>query len=262
MPRSGTLREARPPEPCPAARYEANAPPEALIGTHSKPGITFHEAIPALSAIATDTTENEKIREGALNPGLRYINHPDAVRTATALAADKSDRIRSGAYWVLSDHGTEEAIEVLAARLRANDKPLLEQLIYALTFSQHPRAGKLVFDLVDFSALPHDERHLRAYSTAMEGYRIPEAQENMLIIAQQSAGTYLCYDALRYLSLFPREDVVPILIAYIEADKPVSSLYETVAKFLESPKLTDESKRKLSAFIASGKVKKVEALIR
>jgi len=219
---------------------------------------SFHEAIPALSAIALDPTDNEAIRARVLNPGLRYMRHPEAVKTAAALANDKSDGIRSGALWVLSDHGTDDAIDVLAARLRANDKPLITQLIFALTFSKHRRAGKIIFDLVDFSALPHDERHLHAYSIAMEEYRIPEAQANMFVIAQQPERPLSAYYALRYFSTFPREAVVPALVAYIEANKSVSDLYDTVTEFIKSRQITDESKAKLSAFIATGKVKNFE----
>ena len=218
----------------------------------------FHEAIPALCAIALDTTDREQIRAAALNPGLRYMKHPDAVKTASALAADESNRIRSGAYWVLSNHGTDEAIEVLAARLRANDKPLLEQLIFALTFSNHERAGKIVFDAVDFSALPHDEQHLYAYARAMEQYRIPEAQQNMLSVAQQPTRPLSCYYALRYFSSFPREDVARVLIAYIEAGSPASELYDTVTEFIKSPTISNESKMALSAFVDRGRIKKAK----
>jgi hypothetical protein len=219
---------------------------------------SFHEAIPALSTIALDATDNEEIRAEALNPGLRYMKNPDAVKTATALAADKSVSIRSGAYWVLSGHGTDAAIEVLSARLCASDTPLIEQLIFALTLSKHPRAGKVIFEHVDFSALPHNERHFQAYSIAMEHYRIPEAQQNMLFLAQQPEWPLSCFYALRYFSAFPREDVAPALIAYIEANKPLTDLYETVSEFIKSPKVGDETKSKLSAFIASGQVKKPE----
>ena len=44
---------------------------------------SFHEAIPALSAIALDATDNEAIRAQALNPGLRYMKHPEALLTNT-----------------------------------------------------------------------------------------------------------------------------------------------------------------------------------
>jgi hypothetical protein len=217
---------------------------------------SFQEAIPALSAIAMDASDNEEIRAEALNPGLRYMKHSEAVKTATALTADKSVRIRNGAYWVLSGHGTDDAIEVLAARLQAKDAPLIEELINALTYSEHPRAGKLVFEHVDFSVLPHDEPHLSAYSIAMEHYRIPEARQNMLILAKQRDMPLSCFYALRYFGAFPREDVVPTLIAYIEAKKPVNDLYETVTEFIKSPAVGKKSKSKLSAFLASGTVQK------
>lgn len=222
---------------------------------------SFQEAISALSAIALDPTDNEEIRTEALNPGLRYMKHPEAVKTASALAADKSVSIRSGAYWVLSAHGTDEAIEVLSARLRGNDTPLLEQLIYALAYSKHRRAGEIIFDSINFPTLLRDEQQLLAYAVAMMQYRIPEAQQNMLIIARQANRPLSCYYALRYFGSFPREDVVPALVAYIEANMSVRDLYDTVTAFIKGAKVSDESKAKLSAFIANGKVEKTERLI-
>ena len=222
---------------------------------------SFQEAIPALSAIALDPSENDPIRGQVLNPGLRYMKHPEAVKTASALANDKSAYIRSGALWVLSNHGTDEAIEVLAARLRANDKPLLWQLMNALTLSGHPRAGKIVFDLVDFAAVQKDEGQLVAYATAMAQYHIPEAQQNMLALAKQPDHLLSEY-VLQYFSAFPREDLVSKLVAHIEADKDVSFLHTTVTEFIKSPKISPESKAKLSAFISSGKVMRSDEIFR
>ncbi len=221
---------------------------------------SFKEAVPALCAIAKDATDNEEVRAEALNPGLRYMKNPQAVETAASLAEDNSVRIRGSAYWVLSDHGTDKAVAVLEARLRSNDRPLFRQLIYALAFSKHPRAGQIVFDNCAFSTLQPDEELLRAYSIAMESYHVPEAQQNMLTVAQQPGHPLSAYYALRYFSAFPRQDVVPALIARIEAAKPVNDLYETVTQFIKSPKITDESKKTLSEFITSGKVKKAERL--
>jgi len=218
--------------------------------------LSFQEAIPKLCAIALDETEDPNLRKAALTPGLRYMKHPEAVKTATALAAHESDSVRIGAYWVLSEHGTDEAIEVLAGRLRANEKPLLPQLILALTYSKHPRAGRIVFDLVDFAALPHDKSHLFAYSFAMERYRLPDAQQNMLLLAQEPDQPLSCNYALRYFSSFPREDVTRLLLAYIEADRePSSDFYDTITEFTRSPNISSESKSKLSALIVSGKVR-------
>ena len=214
---------------------------------------SFREAVPNLSAIAEDPTEDEAIRVDALNPGLRYMKDPKAVKSATILAADKSERIRAAAYWVLSSHGTDDAVAVLEARLRANDEPLLEKLIFALYYSEHRRAGRIIFDVVSFPDLPKDELHLNAYAIAMEKYRIPQAQANMLTIAQQPGVEFSAFYALRYFASFPREDVVPALIARIEAE-PVSGLYETVTQFIKSPAVAAESKKKLAAFIASGRV--------
>jgi hypothetical protein len=57
----------------------------------------------------------------------------------------------------------------------------------------------------------------------------------------------LCYRALDYLSYSPGEDVVPALISYLQMDKPVLNLPEILAVYLNSPALTDDSKRKISA---------------
>ena len=222
---------------------------------------SLQDAVPALSVIAKDATESEQVRAMALNPGLRYMKSPEAVKTASSLAADQSKSIRGSAYWVLSDHGTDSAIEVLESRLRSNDRPLLKQLMYALAFSKHPRAGKIVFDLVDFPAIQHDEELLTAYSITMAQYSIAEAQQNMLDVAQQPGRPLSSYYALCYFGSFPSEAVASVLIAYIEADRPANDLYESVTRFINSPKLTEESRRKLSVFIASGKVKKAEQTI-
>lgn len=223
---------------------------------------SLREAIPALSTIALNAADKDAIRALALNPGLRYMDHPEALKTASALIADPSQSVRSEALWVLSEHGTNEAVELLATRLRANDKPLLDKLMCALYSSKHPRAGKLVFTSVDFSKLPREERYLHAYALTLDAYPVPEAQQNMLVIAQQPKQPLSSYYALRYFRAFPSEDVVPALVAGINANRASRNLYETVAAFINSPKISDESKANLSAFIASGKIKKTEPLIR
>jgi HEAT repeat protein len=171
---------------------------------------SFQEAVPALSAIAKDETENESIRAQALNPGLRYMKSADAVATATFLATHKSDSIRGSAYWVLSDNATDSAIKVLSSRLGAEDKPLLGQLIYALYFSKHPQAGRIVFDLVDFTVLQDDRNALNAYATTMEQYRIPEAQQHMLAVAQQPAPSLAAYYASAISRRFPVRRLSPL----------------------------------------------------
>ena len=221
---------------------------------------SFQEALPALSTIAQDATDDDEVRSEALNPGLCYMRHPEAVRAATAVAGDKSAKVRTSAYWVLAHHGTDAAISVLEARLKAKDAAGLRDLIYALNFSKHPRAGKIVFDYCDFAALPADETYLHAYSLTMDTYRVPDAQQNMLRVAQQVQHRLPAYYALRYFESFPREDVVPALIRYIEADNSVSDLYETVTAFIKSSDIGSESKKRLSALIATGKVKKSEPL--
>ena len=213
-------------------------------------------AIPALSAIANDETEDERVRSDALNPGLAYMKSPAAVKTAAALATHDSLKIRTSAYAVLGVHGTDSAIEVLESRLRANDKPAIEDLIGALTCSNHRRGGRLVFDLCPFAEMQGDEQLLYAYSKAMLSYRIPDAQANMLIVAKQGGLPLSRYCALLYFGSFPREDVVPSLIEYIESDTTVRDLYETVMRFMKSSRITAESKHKLAALVASGKVTK------
>lgn len=216
------------------------------------------EAIPALSAIALDPTEREQLRAEALNPGLRYMKSPEAVKTASLLATDKSSYVRSSAYWVLSDHGTDRAIEVLESRIKADDRPLLGQLMYALLYSKHQRAGKIVFDNVDFSQIQQDEKLLCAYSITMDRYRTFEAQENMLAVARQPTRPPSSYYALRYFAFFPCEDAATVLIAYVKADRSGLDLYESVTQFIKSPNLTEKSRAELSAFITSGKVRKAE----
>jgi hypothetical protein len=222
---------------------------------------SFQEAVPMLSAIAKDETERIGIRASALNPGLRYMKSSAAVATAISLATDKSDDIRRDAYWVLSEHGTDSAVEVLASRLGAGDKPLRRDLVYALLFSEHKRAARIVFNLVDFSTVQHDDELLTAYAAVMAKYRLPEAQQHMLALIKDPARarSLPLYWALCYFASFPREDVVPALIAYIEAGTGVIELYESVTEFIRSPAISAESKKTLSAFVVSGKVAKPES---
>jgi hypothetical protein len=77
----------------------------------------------------------DEIRSEALAIGLSSMQHPEALKTASSLASDKSGKVRAAAYRVLGQHGTDRAIEVLESRLRADYKPLLQNLIYALHFS-------------------------------------------------------------------------------------------------------------------------------
>ncbi len=223
--------------------------------------MSFQEAIPALSAIAKDATENEDIRVAALNPGLRYMKNLKAEQTAAALAVNKSELIRAAAYWVLSQHGTDSAIDVLEACLRASTKALDRDLIRALSLSKHKRAGKIIFDHCDFAALRGDEQLLWEYSMAMEQCRPPEAQQNMLSLAKQLTHPSSAYCALLYFGSLPRDDVVPALLAYIESDKRGLDVYEPVMQFIKSPKISDKSKKKLSELVATGQVKKIVPII-
>jgi HEAT repeat protein len=211
-------------------------------------------AIPALSAIANDETEDERVRSDALNPGLIYMKSPAAVKTATTLATHKSIMIRTSAYGVLGRHGTDKAVEVLENLLRANEEPARASLIGALGGSNHRRGGRIVFENCRFAEMLDDEQLLRAYSRAMLKYRIPEAQANMLIVVRQHGHPLSAYYALLYFGSFPREDVVPSLIKYLESDTTVRELYETVMRFMKSRRITADSKKKLSALIVAGKV--------
>lgn len=77
----------------------------------------FREAIPSLSAIALDESEDEPLRYEALNPGLCYMRHPEAVRTASIVANDKSLTVRGAAYWVLAHHGSLTSLPSYLATL-------------------------------------------------------------------------------------------------------------------------------------------------
>ncbi|HEX8311099.1 MAG TPA: hypothetical protein VF614_07270 [Chthoniobacteraceae bacterium] len=216
---------------------------------------SFQEAIPALCAIAKDEKEDVLLRRYALCPGLCYTKNAQAEATAISLSTHREVFIRIYAYYVLSHQGTDKAVEVLASRLQA-DKPLIHELISALSRSKHERAGRMVFDLVDFSTVRRDENVLQAYAAAMDRHRIPEAEEHMLALAtQQPTRSREALHALRYFASFPREEVVPGLIAAIDARTGGGEeLYEPVMAFINSPKISAESKKKLSACIESGKV--------
>jgi hypothetical protein len=78
----------------------------------------------------------------------------------------------------------------------------------------------------------------------------------MLVIAQQPDQPPSAYYALRYFTSFPREDVAPALIAFIEARRYANDLYDTVAEFIKSPNVADKTKATLSALITSRKLRK------
>ncbi len=67
----------------------------------------FDEAIPALTSIAQDETDDEYVRGEALHPGLLYMNRQEALSVARALANHKSENIRKHASWLLSSHGED-----------------------------------------------------------------------------------------------------------------------------------------------------------
>ena len=114
---------------------------------------SFHEAIPLLSAIALDDMEDDKIRQQALNPGLRYMNHRDAVSTAKSLVYDDSYGIRISSYWVLSGNGTDAAVSILQECISSKNTDNLRDLIFALINSKHPRAGEIIFKNCTFDTI-------------------------------------------------------------------------------------------------------------
>ena len=219
----------------------------------------FQEASPALSAIAKDVSEDEDLRGGSLNPGLRYMKSPAAVETAAAVADDKSRYVRISAYWVLSEHGSDRALGVLEKRIQSKglSEVELENLINALYYSKSGCAGKIIFSNCDFSTLPNDENLLSSYARIMMEFRIPDAQQTMLRIAKMPGRELKTRYALCYFKSFPREDVVPTLIEYINKHNS-EGLYDTVTAFANSASISESSKKTLNEFLTSGKVKKDE----
>lgn len=214
----------------------------------------FQEAIPALSAIALDATEDVYVRAEALNCGLRYMHHPDAVRAAFALANHKSAMIRAAAYRVLGEHDMDQTIEVLKKRARTKDPEAAKMLISEMAYSERADAARLVHENCPLSAMPLQAVH--DYTYIMERARLPEAQGSMLVLLQH-ADWKIHESTLRYFGSFPQESVVPHLVADIEKSQHYVSatLYETVARFVASPTLSSESRAKLSELIASRRVR-------
>ena len=222
------------------------------------------EAVFALSAIAQDTTEDAEIRYSALNPGLRYMYHPEAIRTASALVNDKAFQVRSAAFWVLSDNGSDAAVSVLAERLRVKDPQDTVDLMNALVYTRNPRAGKILFDQYRFRDLVADEKLLKAYASAMSDCRFPDAREMMLEIAlypeegpmpiRPTARDH----ALGYFESFPCKEVVPVLIEAIAKHPRKDDFFTTVTAFVKSDQIPEADKQKLTALITSGKGQKPE----
>ncbi len=220
----------------------------------------FQEAIPALSEIAKDTAENAYLRSQVLDPGLRHMKSPIAVETALAVMSDKSTIVRTAAYRLLSEHGTDQAINALEKAFQTENISTFELkvLIGALSGTKDRDAGKTIFSNCDFSTLPNDENLLAAYCRAMLQYRTPEARQTMLLIAQQPDCRISAYYALQYFSSFPSEEVVPALIAFVTGHGDYShlSLHETVTVFSKAPNITEESRKIFSDLLTSGRVKK------
>jgi len=218
------------------------------IAALGKPG--FQEAIAALSAIAKD--ESDELRIDALNSGLRYMKHPDAVRAAIDLTEDKSVRVRKAAYLVLGEHGTNRAVAGLLRRLRAKDAPAMRELVTAFLISNRRDAAEIVFQNCSLSDLSHDA--IRPYATLMWQQLYAPAQENMLALLSISDHSIQA-TVINYFGAFPREDVVPHLIRYIQTSQFSRQIAhgETVTAFLESPNISAESKEKLRSLQAMAK---------
>jgi hypothetical protein len=161
---------------------------------------------------------------------------------------------------VLSDLRNDQALNILETRIQSKDLSNFElaELISALWATKMPRAGQIILSNCNFSTLPDDEDLLKKYSIAMEHYRIPGAQPTMLRIAQKADWEFSTYYALRYFSSFPREDAVSAFIAFTNGQGGYAhlSLFDTVTAFTESSAITEESKKTLRGYLATGKVKK------
>ena len=206
-------------EPCAAAFLMS------LLGTPHRANAmealgwgVFKEAIPALAAIALDKKAENRVL--ALNPGLRYMNDQRAIDTAKTLSTDDEPAVREAAYWVLSGHGTDEAVTTLQKRLKEGDAQKTSELIYALNFSKHPRAGDIVFENSRWPKVINDESTLRAYALTMTNYSVVRASDRMLSV-MENENSLIRFYALRYFGKFPRQEAAEAILRLATAKKTI-----------------------------------------
>ena len=223
------------------------------IGALGCPGFT--EAIEPLSTIALDDAEPVKIREVALNPGLRYMDDPRAEATALKLVSHKEPKIRTAARWVVSEHGTDKGVTVLGELLAEVPASQREELIRTLYYSDHERAGRIIFEACPFKKLVSAQGS-RFYARSMRKYEIREAQQHIFPLLEHD-DRLVRLAALKYFGRFPHEDAVSDLVHFVENDETFGPwLYDTVRAFSNSRRISHESRARMEHLMRSGKVTK------
>lgn len=211
----------------------------------------FRQAIPALSAIALDEKEDPGWRVNALNPGLRYMQDSRAVKTAQLLVHHKEVPIRHAAYWVLSQHGTPEAVGTLKKLLEEGAKGEIGPLINALYHSQRPEVGEIVFESSKWEQVTQDKGASLGYASVMAKYPVERASDQMLALLQSEDSLTRHY-ATMYFSHFPRQEAAEATLGLVgngglpHADTEIQKAIKALSK---SEVISGEVREKLRALI-------------
>lgn len=214
------------------------------------------EAIPALSRLAMDDKEPEKLREAALNPGLRYMKEDAPLKVAIPLARHDNPRIRTAAYWALSGNASDQAVSELEHALDREPPERKEGVIRALNYTGNPRAGTIVLERFLSGSIPRNQKSLRSFVICMNTYRLSEAKNVMRDFTHHKDNLVVLW-ALQFFGSYPNNDIVEDLVVFIKNKQGDSSdLYDTVIAFLNSPSISEGNKEVLRILLKEKKVTK------
>jgi HEAT repeat protein len=223
---------------------------------------SIKEAIPYLKEIANDPDEPDELRCTALNPGLRYMHDGEALAVGRHLFQHSNKAIRIEAYWVLSEHGTDSAVDALTQAIRTSPlHPMeLKTIIYALKYSKNPRAGQIVYENVSFEQLFIDNYLLSAYVETMTTYKILQAKPQIVQLLSH-ADQSIRISALHYFANFPSDDIVDDIVDFVkrtDSEWWKNRLYGTIFQFINAEEISPMNKELLKKLQEEHHIRKIE----
>lgn len=208
----------------------------------------FPAALDPLIRLAEDQSQPAELRTAALNPGLRYQKNPLAERVGISLASDPDPKIRRAARGVVSQHGTDEGVELLVALLETAAENEKASLLFGLKNTKNPLAGTRVYATYRLGPTAQTDQ-LRAYTSVLLTYEVKAAKADMLSLIDH-ADSIVAINALNYFKDQPAEEVASHLIGFVKA-RPVfgSSLREMALNYVVSKELGSASRLVLSQML-------------